>query len=287
MRHDPVALGVDGGGTRSEARLWSGGREVARALGGALNPNHAGVAGSARALRALLAALGAHAGRPTGWVADAACVGLSGVSHPSSGPIVREAFETAGVTVSGPRVLISDAEILLEAAFGTAAPSGVVVIAGTGSVAMARDAAGRLVRAGGLGPLAGDPGSAHWIGTQAVARGWAEPPPGGPAALAPAVAAAAGAGDRGALAILAGAAEALCDLAVEAARAAGAGPAVDVRPAGGVARRSDALRELLAAELARRLPGARLLPPVDDPLAGALAIATRALEAGRDVPPGW
>ncbi len=47
-------------------------------------------------------------------------------------------------------------------------PSGVLLIAGTGSIALGRDEDGRLLRAGGLGPLLGDEGSAFWIG-----RAWA------------------------------------------------------------------------------------------------------------------
>ncbi len=43
---------------------------------------------------------------------------------------------------------------------------GVLVLAGTGSIALGRDARGRWARAGGLGPLLGDVGSAFWIGRE-------------------------------------------------------------------------------------------------------------------------
>lgn len=42
--------------------------------------------------------------------------------------------------------------------------AGVLVLAGTGSIVLGRDARGRWARAGGLGPLLGDEGSAFWIG---------------------------------------------------------------------------------------------------------------------------
>ena len=43
---------------------------------------------------------------------------------------------------------------------------GVLLLAGTGSMALGRDARGRWARAGGWGPLLGDEGSAFWIGRE-------------------------------------------------------------------------------------------------------------------------
>ena len=57
---------------------------------------------------------------------------------------------------------ISDVEAARDGALG-AAP-GILLLAGTGSIALRRDRAGTLARAGGLGPLLGDEGSAFWIG---------------------------------------------------------------------------------------------------------------------------
>ena len=62
--------------------------------------------------------------------------------------------------------VVGDMEIALEAAFG--AGPGVIVIAGTGSIAYGRNAQGRTARAGGWGFAIGDEGSAHWIGREAV-----------------------------------------------------------------------------------------------------------------------
>lgn len=61
---------------------------------------------------------------------------------------------------------LSDVELAHEAAF--AGGPGVLVIAGTGAIAYARDARGRSARAGGLGALLGDEGSGFWIGRQAL-----------------------------------------------------------------------------------------------------------------------
>ena len=61
---------------------------------------------------------------------------------------------------------LSDVELAHEAAFSGG--PGVLVIAGTGAIAYARDARGRSARAGGLGALLGDEGSAFWIGREAL-----------------------------------------------------------------------------------------------------------------------
>ena len=57
--------------------------------------------------------------------------------------------------------------IALQAAFGNGA--GVMVIAGTGSMAYGRDASGKTLRAGGWGFSIFDEGSGHWIGRSAIA----------------------------------------------------------------------------------------------------------------------
>jgi N-acetylglucosamine kinase-like BadF-type ATPase len=57
-------------------------------------------------------------------------------------------------------------EIALNAAFNTG--PGVIVIAGTGSIAYGRDAQGNIARAGGWGFAVSDEGSAHWIGRTAI-----------------------------------------------------------------------------------------------------------------------
>src|SRR5436309_12127417 len=60
--------------------------------------------------------------------------------------------------------VIADVEAAWHATLG--AERGVLVLSGTGSIALGRDARGRWARAGGLGPLLGDEGSAFWIGRE-------------------------------------------------------------------------------------------------------------------------
>lgn len=64
--------------------------------------------------------------------------------------------------------VISDAEAAWHAALGGG--SGVLILAGTGSIALGRDAQGRWARAGGLGPLLGDDGSAFWLAREWLRR---------------------------------------------------------------------------------------------------------------------
>jgi N-acetylglucosamine kinase-like BadF-type ATPase len=92
------------------------------------------------------------------------CVGGSGAGRPESARIVREILEEVIVT---PIDVVGDMQIALEAAFENG--PGVVVIAGTGSIAYGRDRAGRTLRAGGWGFAIGDEGSAHWIARSAIA----------------------------------------------------------------------------------------------------------------------
>jgi N-acetylglucosamine kinase-like BadF-type ATPase len=62
--------------------------------------------------------------------------------------------------------IVPDASLLL-ASIPTSEPAA-ALIAGTGSLALARDAQGRTARAGGWGPLIGDEGSAYWVARQAL-----------------------------------------------------------------------------------------------------------------------
>ena len=64
--------------------------------------------------------------------------------------------------------VMSDVEGAWHGALGDV--PGVLVLAGTGSIVLGRDAAGRWARTGGLGPLVGDEGSAFWLGREWLRR---------------------------------------------------------------------------------------------------------------------
>lgn len=65
--------------------------------------------------------------------------------------------------------VISDAQAAYSGALG--ARAGILILAGTGSIGIGRNEKGRWARAGGVGPLLGDEGSAFWIGRQWLRAG--------------------------------------------------------------------------------------------------------------------
>ena len=90
--------------------------------------------------------------------------GIAGTGRdPERDALTRELIER---DVADETVVSTDAAIALEDAFGESA--GVVLIAGTGSMALGRGPTGRMVRAGGWGPVVGDEGSGAWIGRRAL-----------------------------------------------------------------------------------------------------------------------
>jgi N-acetylglucosamine kinase-like BadF-type ATPase len=94
----------------------------------------------------------------------AACVGLAGVSHPDHHrqmlAALKEALPISDLTLE------TDARVALAGATG--AKPGVVIIAGTGSIACGVNSRGRFARAGGWGPTMGDEGSGSYIGRRAL-----------------------------------------------------------------------------------------------------------------------
>ena len=182
-----------------------------------------------------------------------------------------------------PRVIvISDVEAAYLGALG-AAP-GVLLLAGTGSIALGRDRRGRVTREGGLGPLLGDDGSAFSIGRAwlrgglvrpARARGLATAPDAVAriAALAPGVLRRARRGEPTARRVVGEAQEALAALAAGAARALGLRPPVTVSWAGGLLANA-AFRAGVWRRLRRR--GLRVRP-VRPRAAAAAPSAWRAL----------
>jgi len=157
-------LGLDGGGTKTDCILADReGRTVAKAQTGPSNPVRAGYARAWFALSEagdiVLARAKIHAGH-----VRAVCAGLGGAGRPG---VVRRV--TTFLQASYPNAAIhvtTDLETALESAFGPG--EGIVLLAGTGSVAFGRDARGRTARVGGRGPWISDEGSAFDIGRQAV-----------------------------------------------------------------------------------------------------------------------
>jgi N-acetylglucosamine kinase-like BadF-type ATPase len=90
--------------------------------------------------------------------------GISGAGSPSVQSRLTKALDAA-LAQPDLRVdveVVHDGMIALDAAYNDG--SGVIVIAGTGSLVLARAKDGTLVRAGGWGPQLGDNGSGHALG---------------------------------------------------------------------------------------------------------------------------
>ncbi|PPK70603.1 BadF/BadG/BcrA/BcrD ATPase family protein [Actinokineospora auranticolor] len=152
-----VALGIDVGGTSSEAvALDESGAVVGRGSAGGGNPHSNGAEQAARNVaEAATTALGRHE--------LLACVlGMPGSAFNT--PAVQQAFAPFFSSMR-PR-LITDSEVAFAA--GTRAPDGAVLIAGTGSIAVRIADRARVATSGGYGWLLGDEGSAFWIGREAV-----------------------------------------------------------------------------------------------------------------------
>jgi len=163
MTQAAYVLGVDGGATRSRARLRDlAGTVRGEAVGGAANI-HVDESAAVAALRTTILAATASAGLSAGDTARiAAGIGLAGLHTVEQAMPIRQAFAGfARLSVT------NDAETACLGAH--AGEDGGVVIAGTGSAALARIGE-RRIATGGRGFMIGDDGSAARIGYEALRR---------------------------------------------------------------------------------------------------------------------
>jgi N-acetylglucosamine kinase len=295
---EALILGVDGGGTKTLLALASRDGSIAtlRAVPGT-NPF------DQPAWRTHLATLFDGIGPVT-----AGSVGLAGYGEV---PALTQALETEiGLLLAAPHTVHNDVQMAFDGAFP--AGTGVLILAGTGSMAWAQHN-GAKVRVGGWGHLFGDEGSAYWIGNRALsltsqtldgraeartladavlaAIGVTTDPSAGlldwhntrthmrssVAALSRVVDTLAGQGEPVSLSLLGDAAEQLCHH-VETARSRIARPQAPWSFAGGVFA-SPSLRAAMTAQLGSPVP------PVLPPIGGALTRA--AALAGWPVTPDW
>jgi N-acetylglucosamine kinase-like BadF-type ATPase len=155
-------LGIDGGGTKTTCAVGNESEFLAIATAGPSNIVRVGEAQTRESLRQCVRQACGDAGITPEQVSRT-CIGGSGAARPELAALVRSILAEF---LSGPIEVVGDMEIALEAAFGSG--PGVVVIAGTGSIAYGRGEKGTTARAGGWGFAIGDEGSAHWIGRAAV-----------------------------------------------------------------------------------------------------------------------
>jgi N-acetylglucosamine kinase len=162
-------IGVDGGASKTAAIVIDeNGEPHGRGLAGASNHLRVGIEEATRNIeRAVNKAL-VEAGVAIRDIEYAYC-GIAGSDHP-----VHRQRVIDSLRIFFPRgnfIVDTDARIALTGAVGFGA--GIVIIAGTGSVAFGRNATGEESRAGGWGPTLGDEGSGFWIareGLSAIVR---------------------------------------------------------------------------------------------------------------------
>ncbi len=240
----------------------------------------------------------------------AAAVGASGIEQGTAVQAQGVALAAAALGLAPERVAVTgDERTALRGAFGGRA--GLVVISGTGTIAVGRDGKGREHRCGGWGWLLDGAGSACDIGRDALALSlrmadgrepdsplraalWRalelDPADGGApqrlkalvvaegfgpagfARLAPVVDGLAAAGDAGAAAVMLRNGEALAAMAAGVARSLDLA-APPVCPMGGALLHLQQLRLPFTRALALALPGSPVVPAAGDACQGALAMA--------------
>ena len=135
-------------------------------LGRADGPPAAMKPGGAPASAAVLSETGRRAAAQGGvdLPVERALVAAAGAGRAQERAELEAALVQAGLAR---RVrVMADGEVALSTAFADGA--GIIVSAGTGSIAYARDPAGQLHRAGGYGWQLGDEGGGYWLGRRAL-----------------------------------------------------------------------------------------------------------------------
>ncbi len=294
-------LGIDGGGSKTTCVLGDEENIVAAAVSGPSNIVRVGETQARESLRLGIGEVCRQAGITPSQI-SAICAGMAGAAREE----VRQQVAAILATLTPAAIeIVGDMVIAYEAALG--AEPGILVLAGTGSMAYGRDAAGRTARAGGWGYAISDEGSGHWIGVQGVAavtraldadtatqlsdrvlRRWglsscdqlmslanASPPPDF-SLLFPDVLAAAEAGDVAAQQILRRAGVELASLARTVFdRLWKDNDPVAIALMGGVLEHSQQARESLQSELARSVPNAEVTFSTRSPAEAALVRARK------------
>jgi len=146
-----LAVGIDMGGTWVRiASAWADGRAGVLALPSPRDPSRL-----AHVLRRIW--------RRRGWTR----AGVAALVVASRGVWTRDERSALARRLRrfARRVrVVSDAQAALHGALS--GRPGVLILAGTGSIVVGLDPGGRWARAGGLGPLIGDEGSAFWLGRE-------------------------------------------------------------------------------------------------------------------------
>ncbi len=160
-------IGIEGGGTKSSALLCnSEGKIISQAKGKATNPNVVGFEQSAKTIQKLIVDCCRKAKCPLQEISSIV-VGTAGGGNKTNQLRLKKELQKflsgkcfAKITVS------NDAKIAVESALGN--KSGIVIIAGTGSILYGKNKSGKTFRIGGYGKIIGDEGSGFAIARDAL-----------------------------------------------------------------------------------------------------------------------
>jgi len=293
-----IVVGVDGGQTSTVAVVGDG---DGRVLGRGAGPP-ADLVGESRtsdrqaqAIDVAIESARHAAGLASDLVFDAIVCGLSGFEEGAASPSLRARTHSVRV--------VHDSEIALAGALDGG--PGIVVIAGTGSVALGIDASGGRARAGGWGFLFGDEGSAFWMARRAATLAMHRADRGEASALgsallvhaaldslravqqafahgeltrstlaafAPAILQMARGGDIDAHLIRSDAARALAELAARVHTRLATASERHISYVGGLFA-DDLLRDTWREAVRERVPGAVIREPLAEPVLGAMRLA--------------
>jgi glucosamine kinase len=158
-----LVIGIDGGGTKTTALVADDqGTPIGEATGAASAVRSDRVEESAEVIESTARAALQQAGveeQPR-----VICVGVAGVGRESLRLELWEALNSRDL--ADEVVVHTDYSIAFDDAFGQG--TGILLLAGTGSVAVGRGPTGAMGRCGGWGPVIGDEGGGAWIGRRAL-----------------------------------------------------------------------------------------------------------------------
>jgi N-acetylglucosamine kinase-like BadF-type ATPase len=158
-------LGIDGGGTRTRSLLVSETGDIhGRAVSGPSNVQQVSMETLRGNLQQLLDQTFTDLPDDIEYISS--CFGLAGAASAKNKDEIRDILVSLTPVPSESPILTSDAHIALIGALANR--PGLMLIAGTGSICLGRDAEGRTHRTGGWGPAYDDLGSGSWIGQQAM-----------------------------------------------------------------------------------------------------------------------
>ncbi len=168
LKKDCVIAAIDGGGTKTRGIIFKNGRIISQTRSGTTRIGAVGVGESSERILNVITDLCEQAEIDSSEI-DATVIGLAGVwldeEKNRSKQLLRTLARGQNISLNDLYVT-SDAELALQGAFES--EPGVILIVGTGSIALARNEKNLISRCGGWGIELDDEGSGAWIGREGL-----------------------------------------------------------------------------------------------------------------------